>query len=101
MAQVQSTSRAVHLSRPIAVDRGHNVYVAWADNTAGTIDIYVSVSKDRGATWSAPARVRTGLTVSVFPALVAGDAGRAAVAWYGTADAARSRGEARGATWYV
>ena len=85
----------------LAVDAAHNVYAAWADNSSGTFDIYVSVSRDRAKSWSTPVRVSHGLTVSTYPTLVAGDAGRAAVAWYGTPDPAKTRNDAHGANWYV
>jgi uncharacterized protein (TIGR03437 family) len=85
----------------VAVDAAHNVYAAWAANTAGTVDIYLSVSRDRARTWSAPIRVSHDLTVATYPTITAGDAGRVAIAWYGTADPARSRGDAHGASWYV
>jgi hypothetical protein len=85
----------------IAVDAAHNVYAAWSDNSAGTTDVYVSVSRTRGATWSAPMRVSRGLTLAVYPTLVAGDDGRIGIAWYGTADSAKSYNEAAGAAWYV
>jgi hypothetical protein len=85
----------------IAVDAGHNVYAAWSDNSAGTTDVYISVSRDRGVTWSAPIRIGGGLTLSVYATIVAGDAGRVAVAWYGTADPAKASNDAHGTTWYV
>src|SRR5207302_3076706 len=85
----------------IAVDAAHNVYAAWSDNSAGTTDVYVSVSRNRGATWSVPTRVSRGLTLAIYPTIVAGDAGRVAVAWYGTADRASSYNNALGASWYV
>ena len=85
----------------VAVDAAHNVYAAWSDNSAGTVDVYVAVSRDRGKTWSAPIRVSQGQTVATYPTIVAGDAGRIAVAWYGTSDAAKWRGDAHGASWYV
>src|SRR5579872_1177564 len=72
------------LIAPIAVDGGHNLYVAWSDNSAGAWHIYLSVSRDRGQTWSTPVRVSQGLTASTYPTLAAGDAGHVAVAWYGT-----------------
>lgn len=85
----------------IAVDTAHNVYVVWSDNSTGTIDLHMSVSRDRGQTWSAPVRISQGLTVSTYPTLVAGDSGRIAVAWYGTPDPATARNDAHGANWYV
>jgi PKD repeat protein len=48
---------------------------------------YVAVSTDHGQTWSAPINLGAafGIANSVFPEVVAGDAGRAAVAFLGTA----------------
>ena len=85
----------------IAVDAGHNIYATWSDNSAGTTDVYVSVSRDRGKSWGAPIRLSSGLTVSTFPTITAADAGRVAVAWFGTPDPAQSRADAHGANWYV
>jgi uncharacterized protein (TIGR03437 family) len=85
----------------IAVDAAHNVYAAWSDNSAGTVDVYIAVSRDRGKSWSAPIRVTQGQTVATYPTIVAGDAGRIAVAWYGTSDPATWRGDAHGTNWYV
>ena len=47
---------------------------------------YVAVSTNHGQTWSAPINLGTafGIANSVFPEVVAGDAGRAAVAFLGT-----------------
>ncbi len=33
------------------------LYVVWADNKTGDLDIFLSVSRDNGLTWSAPRRV--------------------------------------------
>jgi hypothetical protein len=85
----------------IAVDAAHNIYMAWCGNSAGTWDLYLAVSRDRGQTWSAPVRISQGLTVSTYPTLAAGDAGHIAVAWYGTPDPATARNDAHGANWYV
>ena len=47
---------------------------------------YVAISTDHGQTWSAPVDLGAtfGIANSVFPQMVAGDAGRAAVAFLGT-----------------
>lgn len=59
----------------------NKVYFAFA---AGST--YVAVSTDRGQTWSAPIDLGAafGIENSVFPEVVAGDNGRAAVAFLGT-----------------
>ncbi len=85
----------------VAVDEAHNVYVAWSDNSAGTTDVYVSVSRDRGSTWRTPTRISRNQTVAVYPTIVAGAQGRVALAWYGTSDRATSRGDAAGTSWFV
>jgi len=42
----------------IGIDpRISTLYVAWSDYTNGDIDVFVSLSGDRGQTWSAPVRV--------------------------------------------
>ncbi|MDE3193775.1 MAG: hypothetical protein KGN00_08835 [Chloroflexota bacterium] len=84
-----------------AVDRDHNVYVAWSDDSDGTYQIYLSASRDHGRTWSAPLRVSSPRGANVYPTVVAGDPGRVAVAWYGTSDPARSRSDAPDARWSV
>lgn len=84
-----------------AVDRDHNVYVAWSDDSDGTYQIYLSASRDHGRSWSAPLRVSSPRGVNVYPTVVAGDAGRVAVAWYGTPDRARARNDAPDARWSV
>lgn len=85
----------------IAVDRAHNVYVAWGDDSSGKVELYLSVSKDRGKTWRSPQKITGNQTVSIYPTIAAGDAGRIAIAWYGTADPAKSRYNAPNTLWYV
>jgi len=66
------------------------VYLSWngADNHAST-----SVSHDKGLTWSPPYDVGTQLGIQnvAFPAAVAGDANRAAVAFLGTTTGGNSQ----------
>ncbi len=47
--------------------------------------VYLSVSKDRGVTWSAPRMVSPPDKAALMPAIVAGDAGALALAWYESA----------------
>ena len=85
----------------IAVDAAHNVYATWSDNSAGTVDVYLSVSRDRAKTWSKPIRVTSGFTVASYPTITAGDAGRMAIAYYATSDPAKAINDAKGASWNV
>ncbi|HVL87586.1 MAG TPA: sialidase family protein [Candidatus Thermoplasmatota archaeon] len=68
----------------MAVDAEGNVYLAWVakDNR-----LHLSMSRDRGETWSdtvvaSPPSVGS----AIWPAMVAGDAGRIAIAYVGTED---------------
>ncbi|HEX8188637.1 MAG TPA: hypothetical protein VF586_09810 [Pyrinomonadaceae bacterium] len=65
----------------ISVDRAGNLYAVWSQSASA---IYMVTSTDRGDTWSQPKRVSPpAMTGSIImPWVVAGDAGRAAVAWY-------------------
>jgi hypothetical protein len=80
---------------PIAIDRGGNLYVVWAQapvNTStgqisGSSQIYMAVSTNRGATWGTPVQITAAtpiLETNLFPAVAAGDRGRVDVVWYGT-----------------
>jgi len=65
----------------IAVDRAGNLYAVWS---LGAGAIYMVTSTDRGDTWSQPKRVSPPAMAGsiIMPWVVAGDPGRAAVAWY-------------------
>lgn len=74
----------------VAIADDGTVYLSWngADNHA-----FTSVSRDRGQTWSTPYDVgkQLGIQNVAFPAAVAGDADRAAVAFIGTTTAGNSQ----------
>ena len=71
-----------------AVDSAGAVYVAWSD----VGQVWYAWSKDEGATVSAPQPIDDQAPLNVMPAIVAGDAGHIAVAWYaGTGAAAMGR----------
>jgi hypothetical protein len=80
----------------LALDNAGNLYATWADSA--TQHTYLSTAlasapgniAHPGSTWSAPVDLTApGLTVTIFPDLVSGSAGRVAVAYYATsADAA-------------
>jgi hypothetical protein len=79
----------------LAIDSAGTLYALWekapcsvcgqgATVTGDTL-LYWSRSSDEGAHWTAPAQLPTpGLHQNVFAWIVAGDAGRIAIAWYGT-----------------
>ncbi|GAC1333197.1 MAG: hypothetical protein NVSMB17_13310 [Candidatus Dormibacteria bacterium] len=67
----------------VAVDRAGTVYEAWSD--AATYQIMFSRSMDQGKTWSKPVAINGApAKVNVMPWIVAGDAGRVDVAFYGS-----------------
>lgn len=70
----------------LAVDRAGNVYVVWTERRPeqGRTDTMLAVSTDRGETWSAPIRVNHGPQTTTFPWIVAGDAGKIDIVYYGT-----------------
>jgi hypothetical protein len=72
----------------VAVDRASNVYVVWTERhpASQTTDTMLAVSKNRGATWTAPIKVNNGPQTTTFPWIVAGDAGKIDIVYYGTSD---------------
>jgi hypothetical protein len=68
----------------ISVDKNNKVYFAYQN--LNNNHMYVATSTDRGVTWSPSVDVGAlaGVNYAVFPALTAGDAGRAAVAFFGS-----------------
>ena len=72
----------------VATDTNNRVYESWA--RAGDYNPVITWSDDHGATWAPQVDLATtvspALTASTFQAVVAGDAGRAAVAYLATTD---------------
>jgi hypothetical protein len=72
-----------------ARDRQGNIYVTWSaipienGDTLPTL-VYMSVSTDKGDHWSKPVVVSKNVPVASMPTIVAGDAGRVGIAYYGT-----------------
>jgi hypothetical protein len=54
----------------------------WPGHPVGTPSVFVATSRDEGLHWSAPVAVSPPGVPAVFPWIVAGSAGRIAVAWY-------------------
>jgi hypothetical protein len=70
----------------LTVDRAGNVYAMAAGHIPGPkgqeqYGVFVSVSKDHGANWSTPFKINKGNGATVFPTMVAGDAGIVDFAW--------------------
>jgi hypothetical protein len=72
----------------VAVDTEGNVYVVWTERhpETQTTDTYLAVSKTRGLTWSNPVKVNRGPQTTTFPWIVAGDAGKIDIVYYGTSE---------------
>jgi hypothetical protein len=70
----------------VAVDRASNVYVVWSERhpQSQTTDTMLAVSKDRGVTWGPPIKVNNGPQTTTFPWIVAGEAGKIDIVYYGT-----------------
>ena len=70
----------------LAFDKAGKMYFVGSIGTSQTRKPLVSVSTDDGVTWSAPVNVGASLGIqnAEFPMVVGGDAGRAAVAFYGS-----------------
>lgn len=85
----------------LATDRQGNVYGVWPgkDNR-----LYMSTSQDKGETWL-DASIRAsppGVNTTTMPAVVAGDAGRVAMVYYGTNETGKGPDElSKNATWHV
>ncbi|HYJ05019.1 MAG TPA: hypothetical protein VEX43_07790 [Chthoniobacterales bacterium] len=67
-----------------AVDKANKVYLAYQN--LNNNHLFVATSANRGVTWAPSVDVGAlaGVNYAVFPAVVAGDAGRAAVAFFGS-----------------
>jgi hypothetical protein len=66
----------------VAADAVGNVYFFWLGDDSLP---YLSISRDRGNTWSRPLQVRApGITAAQFPKIVAGDRGRIAFMYMGS-----------------
>jgi hypothetical protein len=75
-----------------AMDRQGNLYVAWSGIPRGALDpnkvptrVYMSVSRNKGKTWSKPVVVSEDVPVASMPTIAAGDAGRVSLVYYGSA----------------
>lgn len=69
-----------------AVDRAGNVYVVWSErhHAVQATTTMLAVSTDHGATWRGPFQVNHDPRTTTYPWIVAGDAGRIDIVYYGT-----------------
>jgi len=74
----------VHVFASITADRANNLYIVFSDGS----NSYYTSSTDGGASWRLPTIVQSGfgLKSTVEPWVVAGDAGKINIFFYGTAD---------------
>src|SRR5579864_814444 len=82
--QAPSTVSLGHVFPSLALDLAGNLYVAFSDGVTS----FLTSSTNGGEAWSTPVRVNAGANAktAVEPWVVAGDAGRVAVFFYGTSD---------------
>jgi hypothetical protein len=75
----------VHVFPSLALDKAGNLYIAFSDGA----NSFLTSSTTGGEAWTTPVRVNAGanLKTTVEPWVVAGEAGRVAVFFYGTSDA--------------
>src|ERR1051326_3938430 len=95
---------------PEAGATSNTIYFSYVGKQPGTVPtaeqqdnhIYVAVSRDRGLTWdkSTDVGILAGVKNAVFPAVVAGDANRAAVAFIGTSTSGDHQAADFKGTWY-
>lgn len=68
----------------ISTDAAGNVMVVWVDGNDH--NVYESVSKDAGATWTSPLKINNGdAKTNEFPEVIGHGPGEFAIVWYGNA----------------
>ena len=95
-------SVAVSKDPPVGSATSNTMYFAYAGAVGTDNHMFVTVTKDRGLTWSTPVDVGASLGINnvVFPAAVAGDSNRAAVAFLGTTTSGDHQAANFTGTWY-
>ncbi|PKK91360.1 MAG: hypothetical protein CVV64_06220 [Candidatus Wallbacteria bacterium HGW-Wallbacteria-1] len=66
---------------PTVVQKGENIYVAWADSADGDNDIYISYSHDMGLTWAPMVKATDNSSDSIKPALAMTPSGNLVLVW--------------------
>jgi len=74
---------ASYLYPSIAMDKGGFLHVVFASRTDEDRPIWYAFSKDQANTWTAPLAIRRGES-GYSPWVAGGDAGEAAITWYGS-----------------
>ena len=89
----------------VAVGAGNTVYLGWQDGSANKTGstAKVAVSRDRGRTWTNVQDVASSLGVKnvQFPAMVAGDDDKAALAFLGTTTAGDDQASGFAGAWHL
>jgi hypothetical protein len=87
----------------VAIGSRGTAYVGWQNGDTNETHPYVAVSKNAGRSWSRPVDVGKafGIKNVQFPAMVAGDDGRAAFAFLGSTTDGDDQAAAYTGTWHV
>jgi hypothetical protein len=99
-------SVAISKDAPVSPATSNTMYLAYTGpsptGVAGDNHIFVTVTKDRGLTWSTPVDVGAvlGINNAVFASAVAGDSNRAAVAFLGTTTSGDHQALGFKGTWF-
>ncbi|MCA1814728.1 MAG: exo-alpha-sialidase [Halobacteriales archaeon] len=86
----------------MASDAAGNLYVVFSNAHGGSFNVFLSTSTDQGEHWSAPVSVSgpEDKGTEAFPWVIAGDAGKVAITWYGTNDTVQQLDDAT-SDWFV
>lgn len=86
----------VNVFPSLAIDRASNLYIVYSDSH----NVFLTSSKDQGASWSVPVRVSNGTATksAIGPWITAGDSGRVDITWWGTTDLSNNDAAAQ---WHV
>ncbi len=86
----------VNVFPSLAIDRAGNLYIVFSDSH----NVFLTSSKDQGASWSVPVRVSNGTATksAIGPWITAGDSGRVDITWWGTTDLSNNDAAAQ---WHV
>jgi hypothetical protein len=71
----------------VAVDRARHVIGVWSERHHDINETWtmLAVSRDHGVSWSTPIKVNSSPKTTTYPWIVAGDAGKIDIVYYGTA----------------
>ena len=88
-----AASSLVNVFPSLAIDKAGNLYIVYSDSH----NVFLTISKDQAATWSAPVRVSNGSASksAIGPWITAGDAGKVNITWWGTTATSNNDGTAQ------